>query len=283
MFKLRNVGLYREIKGKCGVLPNFMIIGTPAGGTSSLYEYLSAHPFVSRASTKEVHFFDNEVHWRQGINWYKSYFPCCISKFYKTRMAKQDFVTGEASPSYLANPHTAYRAFAITPQAKFIVLLRNPVERAYSYYNFRVRWKKEKKQSFEEAIDMEEKILCEGKAEINDDSHNFGLKYVVKAPYYPYLATGIYIKHLKVWMNVFLKEQFLVLKSEDFFSDTSTYYKKVLHFLDLPIWEPDEYPRLNANKDKVNMDPVTRNRLAGIFEVYNQRLYDYLSVDFNWK
>jgi hypothetical protein len=103
--------------------------------------------------------------------------------------------------------------------------------------------------------------------------------------HFSYLSKGIYVDQLLRWSMFFGEEQMLVLKSEDFYGRTPETLKLVQDFLDLPAWQPEpsmlsglskrqnEYPRMN---------PATRRRLEEYFEPHNQRLYDYLGVDFGW-
>src|SRR3712207_6690007 len=103
-------------------LPDFVIIGTQRGGTTSLYHYLSKHPEVLPALRKEIHFFD--LNFDRGLDWYLAHF------------ARQDQpgLVGEASPLYMFHRDVPERVRRVLPNAKFIALLRNPVDRAYSQY-----------------------------------------------------------------------------------------------------------------------------------------------------
>src|SRR5437764_5111475 len=124
--------LYRGITSSLRLLPDFLIIGTQRGGTTSLYHYLKTHPCVQLANTKDTHFFDKKFN--KGLSWYRGHFPTRLGKYYTQRVRQQPFVTGEASPSYLFHPHAPGRVAQLLPSARLIVLLRNPVDRAYSQY-----------------------------------------------------------------------------------------------------------------------------------------------------
>ena len=274
--------LYDRIRGNNRVLPDALVIGTPAGGTSSLSEYLNSHPMYWGAFTKEVHFFDRPSNWARGVFWYRTFFPLKIQKFYWLTIRKMKFVAGEASPSYLANPYAAHRAFSTVPAAKIIALLRNPVERAYSYYHFRLRKNREKCLSFERAIETEERRLNSDCKAIIGSRFEFGLDYVVNPPYYPYLATGIYANHLKVWLDLYTRDHLLVIKSEDLFSNPFTHYSRILEFLELPRLDLGEYTRINTNTDKQPIEFEIKRRLQLLFKPHNYRLYEILGVDMGW-
>src|SRR5579885_1417562 len=123
---------YRVITGNLRLLPDFLIIGGQRCGTSSLYYYLTEHPGIISASTKETHFFDESF--SKGIGWYRAQFPSSFQKMYVTNVLKRDFLTGEGTPYYILYPHAPRRTFEIVPHVKLIALLRNPVERAHSQY-----------------------------------------------------------------------------------------------------------------------------------------------------
>src|SRR2546423_13513556 len=127
------INLFRRLTHKIRIIPDFLIIGGQKCGTTSLYYYLIEHPNIAPAVRKQMHFFDNRF--KKGFGWYKSNFPTIFSKWYKTFLHKQKFVSGEATPYYLFHPLAASRVHQFLPDVKLIVLLRNPVNRAYSHYN----------------------------------------------------------------------------------------------------------------------------------------------------
>jgi hypothetical protein len=234
-----------------GSLPDFVIIGAQKGGTSFLYHLLTRHPLVEPAARKELHFFDGPAFSERGAQWYRRCFPS--PKWNDGRRS----ITGEATPYYLFDPRVAERMAEVAPQARLITLLRNPVDRAYSHYQMQVKRSTETR-TFEEAMEQQ------------DSS---------------YLSKGIYIDQLRRWFEFFSRDQMLLLKSENFFEDPVGSLKVVLDFLDLPEWEPEAselQERRHKGGYKQMMDPSTRRRLETFFEPHNQRLYEYLGVDFGW-
>src|SRR5581483_4847486 len=104
-------------------LPDFVILGTQRGGTTSLYRWLVSHPDVAPAMKKEVHYFDD--HYHHGLRWYRAHFP----------VRRAGRITGESSPYMLFHPLAPERAAADLPdRTRFIVLLREPAESAISQY-----------------------------------------------------------------------------------------------------------------------------------------------------
>ena len=86
---------------------------------------------------------------------------------------------------------------------------------------------------------------------------------------------------LLVWSSYFPRRQMLVLKSEDLFDDTTNALERVLDFLEIPHWTPAAYSIPNK-REYTGVDPFVRQRLDEYYKPYNQRLYEYLGVDFGW-
>ena len=116
---------YRQWSKRWRCLPDYLLIGAQKCGTTSLYNYLVSHPEVRRCLRKEVGYFDQ--HFDRGLAWYLAHFPM------KSFVGFQQ-VTGEATPDYYYSPQAPQRAHLVMPQAKLIILLRNPVDRAHSQY-----------------------------------------------------------------------------------------------------------------------------------------------------
>lgn len=253
IFRLKNELHTAEGAPGTGALPDFVIIGAPKCGTTFFYHLLTKHPHVEAAANKEPHFFD--LLFDEGVEWYRQCFvPPRWKDGHKT-------VTGEGTPSYLFHPHAAERMAEVVPRARLMVLLRNPVDRAYSAYYHQVRNGGETR-TFEEAIEAS-----------------------LAGPRRGQLSQGVYVDHLVRWSRFFGDEQMLVLKSEDFFEYPREVLERVLDFLDLPEWNPEDSElRLKRNKgDYVEkMNPTTRRRLEEYFEPHNRRLYEYLGADFGW-
>jgi hypothetical protein len=239
-------------------LPDFVIIGTQRGGTTSLYRYLTDHPDVGPALRKEVHFFDR--HYQRGMNWYLAHFP--------TR--DEIPVVGEASPNYLLHPDVPERARRDVPHAKFIALLRNPVDRAYSQYQMNVRRGIES-LTFEDAIDKERERLnrC-------DDPASPTWRH------YSYVKRGLYREQLERWMSVFPREQFLIIKSEDFYRSPERVVRQTLTYLGLRSWSPAQFKAYHLT-EYPDMDPATREHLAEYFAPHNEQLYTLLGRDLGWE
>jgi hypothetical protein len=271
--------LYRGITASLRVLPDFLIIGTQRGGTTALYHYLKTHPWIVPATIVDTHFFDKK--YSKGIRWYQAHFPTVWEKTYAQRVQRHPLVTGEASSSYLFYPHAPRRVAEMLPHVKLIVLLRNPVDRAYSQYYHAVELGYET-LSFEEAIQDEEERTAQEREKILKDEQYESHIYIHRS----YLARGIYVDQLQAWMHLFPREQFLILKSEEFYSNPLAIFKQVSTFLKAPETEPQlnkkEYKQYSHNTYSSRMEATLRMHLIEYFKPYNARLYEYLGIDFGW-
>jgi hypothetical protein len=249
--------------------PRFLIIGSQKCGTTSLYNYLIQHPNIIAALKKEIHFFDSN--YDKGYEWYKSHFSATNEIKKKT-----DVVSGEATPYYIFHPHSPARVKKTLPRVKLIVMLRDPVERAFSHYKHHVKYNVEP-LSFVEAIKMEsERLNGELDKMVQDENyHSYNWQM------FSYLARGVYVDQLKRWLEYFPKEQFLILQSEDFFRDPVGNFMKTLRFLGLPEYRLMSYKKFNPGEVS-SMDDSVRKYLTTYFSPYNRELYELLGCDFGW-
>ena len=263
--------VFRAISGKIRILPNFIIIGAGASGTHSLYNYLCKHQSILPSFSKEIYFFD--LKFSNGINWYKGHFPTKI-----TAHSKQcnKLLTGEASATYLQHPLTPKRIKDTIPNSKFIVLLRNPVDKSFAAYNSRIQHGDEN-LSFEEAIEMEQERLDGEFEKMKKNENYYSHSFYNQA----YLTNSIYYDHLKKWFDIFPKKQFLILQSEHFFKNPSDVMKEVTDFLEISQLELPEYKQFNKHSYSV-MSNKTRKKLIDYFKPHNQRLYKLIGTKFDW-
>ncbi len=254
--------------------PNFLIIGEQKCGTTSLYNYLIQHPLVLPAIEKELRYFDRQFD--RGEAWYRASFPLEIIGRYYQRKHGRFPITGEASSNYFSHPHAPKRVNQTLPNAKLILLLRNPIERAYSHYQMSVRTGLEK-LSFAGALKAENERLSGEVARVTKDENYQSFNYL----HYSYLTRGAYAVHLKEWLQFFPRNQFFILNSEEFFTDTANKMAALCEFLDLPKQPEHTYLPLNAGSYS-EMDPIIRHKLSHHFEPHNRALYDLIGEDFDW-
>ncbi len=194
--------------------PNFFILGAAKSGTTSLYAYLRQHPDVFMSPLKEPTFF---CHPFQVVNSPIKYFEL----FGGAAGAR---VIGEASHAYLSNPSTPKVLKLLVPDAKFLVILRNPADRAYSLYHHMRRSGYEWIGSFEQALRAEEKRVR---------SRRFNLSCPQYYYNFLYFRSGLYGEQIERYLNLFDRWQFHFLTLEGLLKDPSSTLAEVLAFLNL--------------------------------------------------
>lgn len=255
-------------------LPDFVIVGAAKAGTTSLFALLAQHPQILASSKKEVHFFDNN--YSRGESWYRSHFPTMMEKVWQARLG-YPVLSGEASPYYMFHPHAPRRMAEMIPDAKLIVLLRDPVERAYSHHAHNVR-KKEEALAFEDAIAQEASRINGERERMLADETYYSQRYRL----YSYARRGVYIDQVKHLHTYFPREQVLVINSESFFERPQDTLYGIYAFLGIkPAILKDLAPR---NVGKYDSAPEHIDaQLCNYFREHNEALYNYLGVDYGWK
>jgi hypothetical protein len=194
---------------------DFVVAGTQKGGTTALASYLGEHPEIcmpnSRAQPlmKELHHFDNETRFAAEVVDHSTY-----HNYYEPQVGHR--VLGDATPIYMYWESAPARMQAYNPALKFIMLLRNPVTRAYSHWNMEVM-KGRETFSFEEALQREPERCREA--------------WPLQHRRWSYADRGRYSVQLaRIWSQ-FPRSQTLVLKSEAFQADPAPALAQIAEFL----------------------------------------------------
>lgn len=271
--ELRN--RFRCYTSSIRLLPSFIIIGAQRAGTTSLFKYMCQHPNLVSPLGKEIHFFD--LNYEKGLSWYRSRFPVKNRSFLpEIRKARNDLITGEASPYYIFHPLVPERIKRHFPEIKLIVLLRNPVDRAYSHYDHQRRQGRES-LSFEEAIEKEESRLSGEKEKIHEKENYSSFAY----RRFSYIKRGEYANQLESWFDLFPREQILVIWSEEFFSEPQAKLNSAFTFINQPEAEIDVEKKYNQGEYEP-MSGSTREKLREHFEPHNRRLESLLNRELPW-
>lgn len=196
-------------------MPNFLIIGAPRSGTTTLHEELKRHPQVFMSSIKEPLFFavegeDEQFHGpqdNQGIRDLKTY--CSLFSGVRYEQA-----IGEASPLYLYSQKAPYRIKHHIPNVKLIAILRNPIDRAYSHFLHHKLLGYENLDDFREAIEAEEER-----------------ERMRWSPFWFYRKMGVYSEQIARYLSLFRSDQIRVFLFEDLQQNPKSLFKDIAQFL----------------------------------------------------
>lgn len=257
------------------MLPAFLMVGTQRGGTTSLFRALAAHPATCPPNLhKGVHYFDVEYH--RGLDWYRGHFPTRSSA--RRRSGDAPPLAFESAGYYMHHPLAPGRIAADLPDVKLIVLLRDPVERAYSAHKHELARGFETEPSFERALDLEPERLAGEVERIMADPRYLSHSH----RHHSYLDRGQYVEQIQVLFDLFGSERVLVLFAEDFFGEPEPAYDRVIDFLGLPRWRPESFERHNARPGSP-LSPALQKRLLDHFEPYDQKLAALLGEVPAWR
>lgn len=266
--------------------PNFTIVGAQKAGTTALYEYLSKHPQIQPTKEKELHYFDSEDRYKLGIDFYRSLFQLDINSK----------LTFDASAGYLANAKVPERIYAHNPNIKIIILLRDPVERAYSAWNmYKNNYLRNRNWFFDEWISFagrgENTILR------RKDDHIFDfLQYAIDEVELQEVNTpsltleaqilphGHYCDQIQRYLSLFNESQMLILESSEMKADTVKCLQKIESFLEISgcNWENIN---LTPVFESAYSDPINATARRFLYDYYasgNERLFNLLGKHYAW-
>jgi hypothetical protein len=221
-------------------LPDFVILGAQRSGTTSLANWLWQHPLVRRPQLSEVHYFD--LHYDRSLWWYRAQFP----------LWRPGGRTGETSPYMLYHPLAPKRAASDLPErTRFIVLLRDPVERAISHY-WHCRRMDIEPLSFADAIEAEPQRLASEAEAFERDGSGFHHRH------HSYVSKGEYAGQLRRWFDAVGRDRVLVLETEELFGGDGG-GPQVLEWLGLPpraepLPAQNAAPRLESEDEEVILE-----------------------------
>jgi len=239
--------------GKVG----FVIAGTQRGGTTTLYEYLRRHPEICMPVEKELHFFDDDELWRSPPPPYERYHAAF-------RVEPSHRLLGEATPVYMYWEPALPRIREYNPTMKLIVLLRNPITRAYSHWNH--EW-----QSGRETLSFHDALLAERMR--SEQVKPAQLRYS------SYVQRGMYTPQLqRIWRS-FPASQTLVLRTDDLRTGLADVFARVADFLGVARFAPVNAITANAHAYEAPMAAEDRRYLAGVFEAEIGQLERLLGWD----
>jgi hypothetical protein len=271
-------------KGETMLLPNFFVIGAPRSGTTSLYEYLSAHPDIYMSAVKEPDFFARPS--LDGVHPLGQNGTCSLEDAakldrgveadlseYTALFSEAELQTrrGEASAVYLGHPTAAWHLRAYASDAPMIAILRDPAERAFSHYIHARRIYAEHGRT--SAVGAEGRSIDEEFSGAVEAAYEDGPPPVATSDPEVWIRSGLYFDHLTRWYSLFPKDQMLLFLFEDLVRDPNEVMRRIYGFLGVD--ESFALPTTEA----FNASIVPRsNRVFGLFTTRNRLMRSARSI-----
>jgi hypothetical protein len=268
---------------------NLFIVGAQKAGTTSLHDYLSTHPRIFSADKKEVGYFSHQRNYEQGSTWYHNHIH-----FKKWIFGKKFYL--DATPGYFYKPQVAERVLQYNSEARIVVMVRNPVDRAFSAYNMYQQMhqmtdlRKEKLlkdfvagttqkefenfsnilnspkfPTFEAMVDAELELIARG------ERCQFGL-----------LGRGLYAEQWQRYANFFPEHQMILIESSQLKNARQEILSQMANFLGLHSQFGDVGAEKHVRDYQESMNQATRQLLSEFFAPHNQIFYKLVKQDFNW-
>lgn len=257
------------------LLPSFMMVGVSRCGTTSLFRTLREHPQVLRAPFhKGVNYFD--LNYYRGMRWYQGHFP--VAEIARRQTARHGGPAAfEASGYYLYHPFALERLARDLPGTKLVVMLRDPVERAFS------AWKHEcargfEEESFERALELEDGRLAGEVDRMRADARYESLSH----RHHSYRHRGHYAEQLERAFALFPAGQVHVVSSEAYFTEPAGEYTGLLAFLGLRPHDPAAFRQVNERPSE-SMPAAARQMLEEYYAPHDERLAKLLGRPLRWQ
>ncbi len=271
------------------IKPSAICIGAQKGGTTALYNYFKYHPGIAPAKFYEIDFFNCDSRFSRGISFYHSHFP-------RNTLANKGKLSLDITPGYLVNADkTAKRIYDYNPNIKIIVLLRNPIARAYSAWQMYRKfcasdrdWFYKWAQRCDSSVQQQDIFLKRPSSfgqnfekDITDEIKAIQNGQNIEMPI---LRLGLYHQYLKYYFDYFPKDQILVISSEDMKKNTKEILRQIETFvgLDPYTWTEDELLPTSEGKYKDTMSHSEHMLLKSFYQKPNAALFDLLQKKFEW-
>ncbi|MEM1325250.1 MAG: sulfotransferase domain-containing protein [Bacteroidota bacterium] len=257
---VRKLGYYSK--------PDFMIIGVQKGGTTALFDILNQHSHLQGSYDKEIHYFNNN-------EWYeKNKLEEYHYSFLLPHKVKSQTLLFEGTPTYIYHPEGAERLHRYNPNLKLIIILREPISRAFSawkmyhyYFKSRGSFDLYDERTFEEAIEEEIQQIS-------------SMDFVLHAP--RYMDRGIYYKQILKYFQFYSRDQILILESEELKTKHPEVMCQIQNFLAVPI---ELLAPLNSNlsfRPDIKIKEAVKERLKVFYAPYNRKLFALIEKKYEW-
>ncbi len=255
------------------ILPSFFLAGVEKCGTSSLFKYLLQHKQIIPPQRKDTYFFSNDNRYKKGEEFYRAFFAHNLYKKLAEIKRGNKVITFDSTPIYFDYPDAPARIKKMFPDAKIIIMLRDPVARAFSNYNMAVKFGFEK-LSFEKALEFEETRIEWFQNSKYYKGHNFAFQRLV------YKSRGEYIRFLPEWKKQF-GENVYVEFAENLDSNPIDTVNGIINFLNLDKGNI-KIGRYNEGEYSTGMDEKIKRQLMQHYKSFNTELATYLNKQLPW-
>jgi hypothetical protein len=269
---------YGLLTARSRLLPSFLICGGQRCGSTSMYRALAWHPAVIKAVLhKGVHYFD--ISYGRGMRWYRGHFPLRRTADRQAAKIGVPVRTFESSPYYMYHPLAGDRIARDLPGVKLVVLVRDPVERAYSQHAHEVARGFETETDFARALALEpERLRGEAERLVADPN-----AYSHAHQHHAYRARGEYVRHLRRLSALVGRDNLHVVDSGAFFAEPESVYDGVCDFLGLPRMGYPAFERHNARPRPHALGDAVHADLADHYAAYDAELESWLGRRLSWR
>ena len=255
-------------------LPQCIIIGVRKGGTRALLEFLNLHPNI-QAQKREMHFFDMDENYEQGLEWYRRKMPYSFPSQ----------ITIEKTPAYFIGENIPERVHNMNSSVKLIVILRDPTDRAISDY-MQIHTNRLAKDKYHESF--EELAIDEETGQVRRS--------------YNAIRRSIYYKHMERWLRYFPLKQLHFVSGENLvnnpveelskvesflgiehkITENSFYFNETRGFYCIHLKKHEKCLAKSKGRTHPDINPFIENKIREFFRPLNQKFYDLVGRDFGW-
>ncbi|WP_084597287.1 sulfotransferase family protein [Nocardioides aequoreus] len=269
----RAVHAWGMLTARWRMQPAVLVVGAQRAGTTTLFRVLNAHPQVARpTAAKGIGYFDVNHH--RGARWYRAHFP--VTALARRRHGP-GVITFDSSGYYLFHPLAPGRIAHELPDVRVIVMVRDPVERAYSAYKHE-HARGFETEDFATALELEDERLA---GEVDR---------IVAEPTYEsfhhrhhaYRGRSRYSEQIERYREALGADRVHVADADEFFVDPVGEFARIERFLGLTPWQPESVERWNARPGSP-LDPDVRRRLDEEFAPYDERLAQQMGRTPRWR
>jgi len=265
------IGHVFGIKGRKIERLDFIVVGAQKSGTTALHYFLRKHPQIALPERQELHFFDDDEIFSRPVDYdllHQQFRPVAGSTLLRFATARQA-IAGEVTPSYLYWKPAMERIWNYNRQIKLVILLRNPIDRAFAHWNMQ-RFKDREPLGFLDALKEEPRRIAQ--------------PLTIESRRFAYVDRGFYSSQLDRVFKFFPREQVHIVKFEDFRDRKQETLDGIFEFLGVKSLRRIRDKDRNIVPYERTMTPEERKYLSEVFSAEITKLEQMLGWDCSdWK